>query len=204
MDSEFIKSTLLMLTLLNPFLLFIYLLDIIRNYTEKDFKHVLIRAGLISFVIFLLFSIVGEQIFTRVFQARYASFQIFGGMVFLSVGFRLVFQGNSAFRALKGSPQHIAGAIAMPIMVGPATVSASILAGEKLNILLAAFSIFLAISVSVLVMILLKHLHDYVQPRKERLVERYVEIMGRITALFVGTFSIDMIMKGLYAWINQF
>jgi hypothetical protein len=50
----------------------------------------------------------------------------------------------------------------------------------------------------------MKKIHDYVRPRNARLIERYVEIAGRITALYVGTVSVDMIMHGLHAWMQKF
>ncbi len=45
---------------------------------------------------------------------------------------------------------------------------------------------------------------DFVRPRNEKLIERYVEVMGRVTALVVGTYSIEMIMQGLIAWADIF
>jgi multiple antibiotic resistance protein len=51
-------------------------------------------------------------------------------------------------------------------------------------------------------MILLKILHNFISSRKEKLIERYIEITGRITALIVGTFSIEMILQGLMAWLK--
>jgi hypothetical protein len=49
-------------------------------------------------------------------------------------------------------------------------------------------------------MIVLKYLHDYVRVRNDELVQRYIDIAGRVTALVVGTFAIEMIMRGLVAW----
>ena len=46
----------------------------------------------------------------------------------------------------------------------------------------------------------MKYLYDYVRERNELLVQRYIEIAGRITALIVGTFAIEMIMRGLEGW----
>jgi multiple antibiotic resistance protein len=58
--------------------------------------------------------------------------------------------------------------------------------------------------ISVALMILLKSLHDYVRTANGRLVQRYIEIAGRITALYVGTVSVEMIMQGLRAWVQTF
>jgi small neutral amino acid transporter SnatA (MarC family) len=33
-------------------------------------------------------------------------------------------------------------------------------------------------------------------------VQRYVEVAGRVMALVVGTFAIEMIMQGVQAWLH--
>lgn len=53
-------------------------------------------------------------------------------------------------------------------------------------------------------MIGLKVLHDLVRPKREPLIEKYIEITGRITALFVGTISVEMIMQGVRTWVHKF
>jgi len=201
-SGEFIRSVALLLMLLNPFLLIIYLIDLVQEMAPQVFRRVMIRAGIISGGIFLVFGLLGDMIFRDLLQARFASFQVFGGIIFLLIGIQFVFSGPGALRQLRGSPQHLAGAIAMPIMIGPATVSASIVIGNRLPMLLAVSAILLAVIITVVTMILLKGLHDFVRPRNESLIERYIEIMGRITALVVGTYSIEMIMQGVAEWMG--
>ena len=53
-------------------------------------------------------------------------------------------------------------------------------------------------------MIMLKSLYDYVRTAHEELVQRYIEIAGRVTALYVGTVSVEMIMQGLKSWVEKF
>ena len=91
----------------------------------------------------------------------------------------------------------------MPVMIGPGTISAAVIIGKRLEPLLACLSVVVAIFLSLLIVVLLKHLHDYVLPRKEALIERYIEIFGRITALYIGTVAIEMIMLGLATWMNK-
>lgn len=199
----FISSLLLLLMLLNPFLLIIYLIDLVQDLEIGEFSRVMIRAGLISSVVFSLFALLGDVIFEDLLQARFASFQIFGGIIFLLIGIQFVFTGPGALRSMRGAPEHIAGSVAMPIMIGPGTVSASILAGSRLPPLQAVTGIALTVLITVVVVLLLKWLHDFVKPRNERLIERYVEVMGRVTALVVGTYSIEMIMQGLASWLEK-
>ena len=198
----FIKSFLLLFMLLNPFLLIIYLVDLVQEMELRDFSRVLNRAGLISSGIFIGFALLGDLIFKNLLQAQFASFQIFGGIIFLLIGMQFVFKGPEAIKNMRGKPEHIAGAIAMPIMIGPGTVSASILAGQQLQPLWAIIAICLAVGLVVIIMIGLKKLHDIVRTRNEPLIERYVEVAGRVVALVIGTYSIEMIMQGLSHWIN--
>jgi multiple antibiotic resistance protein len=36
------------------------------------------------------------------------------------------------------------------------------------------------------------------------MLERYIEVAGRITALVVGTFALEMIMQGAEGWLRTF
>ena len=56
----------------------------------------MIRAHVISGVVFVFFSVEGESIFEYVFKVRFASFLIFGGIIFLMIGMRSVFSGQMA------------------------------------------------------------------------------------------------------------
>lgn len=199
----FISSLLLLLMLLNPFLLIIYLIDLVQDLEIGEFSRVMFRAGLISTTVFAVFALLGDVIFEDLLQARFASFQVFGGIIFLLIGIQFVFTGPGALRSMRGAPEHIAGSVAMPIMIGPGTVSASILAGSRLPPLQAVAGIALTVLITVAVVLLLKWLHDFVKPRNEKLIERYVEVMGRVTALVVGTYSIEMIMQGLAGWLEK-
>ena len=198
----FTKSFLLLFMLLNPFLLIIYLVDIVQEMEFRDFFRVLNRAGWISSGIFIGFALLGDLVFENLLQAQFASFQIFGGIIFLMIGMQFVFKGPDAIKSMRGKPEHIAGAIAMPIMIGPGTVSASILAGQQLQPLWAVGAILLAVGLVVVIMIGLKKLHDIVRTRNEPLIERYIEVAGRVVALVIGTYSIEMIMQGVSQWMS--
>jgi len=198
------KDFLLFFTLMNPFLMSIYLIDLIMTMEAKAFAKVLIRGSTIATCAFLVFAIVGEALFRQVLQVRFESFQIFGGIVFLIIGLRFVFQGSSALANLRGDPEHLAGSIAMPFMIGPGTVSASVVVGTHQPALLAASVLVSVMVITAVLLILLKALHDFVKQRNARLINRYVEIVGRISALLTGTIALDMILSGVEGWWHGF
>ncbi|MDA3928669.1 MAG: hypothetical protein PF541_06885 [Prolixibacteraceae bacterium] len=200
---DIIQSIILLLVLLNPFLIIVYLIDIVKKKTAKEFSRILIRAGIISFVVFSSFAILGDTIFRNVFNASFASFQVFGGIVFLLTGIQFIFKGSASIEALRGESKHIAGAIAMPIFIGPGTISYSVIIGERLNTPKAVFAIAITVLICVSMIFLLKKLHDRIHGKKEELIEQYIDIAGRVIALLLGTVSIELIMSGLNFWINE-
>ncbi|MDA3893591.1 MAG: hypothetical protein PF517_18150 [Salinivirgaceae bacterium] len=80
---EIILSIILLLVLLNPFLNIVFLVGIVKKKTMIGFSKILLRAGIISFVVFSAFAIIGDAIFSNVFNASFASFQILEGVSFL-------------------------------------------------------------------------------------------------------------------------
>jgi len=201
---DLLRSLALLLVLLNPFLVIIYLIDVVQKLDRKQFVRVLIRAGLIATAVFCCFAVLGDTVFSSVMHVNFASFQIFGGVVFLLIGLQFVFRGPAAIEILRGESQHLTGAIAMPILIGPGTISASVIIGQRHEMMPACGVVLAAVLVSILIMIGLKSLHDFVRPKREQLIQRYIEIAGRITALFVGTVSVEMIMQGIRAWAATF
>lgn len=197
---EFIEGLTLMLVLFNPFLMSVYLIDFIRELSIGTFARVLLRASLISVTVFLIFAFFGDRLFQVVFHVRFESFLIFGGLVFLFIGLRFVFLGADAMKGIRGEAQHVSGSIAMPFMIGPGTVSASVLIGSRMNFPEASLAIGMGVLASVGMLVAVKFGYDYAKLRREDLIERYLDLAGRLSALFIGTFAIEMILQGLDSW----
>jgi len=74
-------------------------------------------------------------------------------------------------------------------------------AGARLDRPSAVLAIGLATLTALALMLLFKWVHDVLQARHERLLDRYTEIAGRATALFAGSFAVDMILRGVEDWL---
>lgn len=197
----FAKSVLLIFILLNPFILSVYLEQVIRALSLREFSRQMVRAGVISLVVFLLFAWGGEAVFEDVMQVSFAAFLVFGGIIFLVVGIRLILGVKHPLQALDPEAGEVSGAIAMPFIVGPGTISAAVFAGSELGMVQASTAIFAGLGLAIGAMLIIKWLHDYVRTRNERLVTRYTEVAGRVTALFTGTFAIELIFTGMERWL---
>ncbi|ENU74381.1 hypothetical protein F977_01023 [Acinetobacter baumannii NIPH 2061] len=116
MVSPYLHSFALFFSLLNPFLMSIYMIGLIRHSETKVFNKALIQGSLIAYIVFMLFAWGGEAIFSKYLNVRFEAFQIFGGLIFLVIGYRYVFQGADTIGEMRGAPEHLAGTIAMPYL----------------------------------------------------------------------------------------
>ena len=195
--SESLHAFALFFSLLNPFLMSIYMLGIIRNSEARVFNRALIQGSLISFVVFIIFAKTGEAFFHDVLHVRFESFQIFGGIIFLVIGYRYVFEGADTIGVMRGAPHHLAGTIAMPFMIGPGTISAAVITGIQLSLWQLVLVIFVTLFLTCSLLILMKYAHDHLQHRHSNYIDLYVDIVGRLAALLIGTIAIDMIVTGV-------
>ena len=136
-------------------------------------------------------------IFRDYLQVRFASFQIFGGIVFLLIGLRYVFSGAHAIESMCDNPAAIAGSIAMPIMIRPGTVSAAVVIGTRLQLPGAAAVIVGTLVLTFAVLVAMKIAHDKLKEKHAAITDRYIDLVGRMSALLIGTIAIDMIVTGL-------
>ncbi|MFV5442107.1 MarC family protein [Acinetobacter oleivorans] len=203
MSSPFISTFILFFSLLNPFLMSIYMIGLIRHTETKVFNKALIQGGLIAYVVFLLFAWGGEAIFNRYLNVRFESFLIFGGLIFLVIGYRYVFQGADTIGEMRGAPEHLAGTVAMPFMIGPGTISAAVVTGMSMSIVEAAIVIALVLFLTCSILIAMKFSHDHLRYKHAKYIDRYFDIVGRLAALLIGTIAVDMIVNGVTRLIDK-
>lgn len=203
MLSQYTHAFALFFSLLNPFLMSIYMIGLIRHTETRVFNKGLIQGALIAFLVFLLFAWGGEAIFSKYLNVRFESFQIFGGLIFLVIGYRFVFQGADTIGEMRGAPEHLAGTIAMPFMIGPGTISAVVVTGMSMSIGEAALVIGLTLFLSCSILILMKFSHDHLRYKHAKYIDRYFDIVGRLSALLIGTIAIDMIVTGVTRLVDK-
>lgn len=200
--TAFLKSSLLLFVVLNPFALAVYLVDVFRSNSLAQVVRILLRAATIGAVVFSLFACSGQAVFADVLQVRFAAFQLFGGILFLLIALRFMLTGSQTLVVLRGPPGQVAGAIAMPFLIGPGTVSAATMAGLNLPVGAAVAAVACALGAVVLLLTLFKLFFDLVSGRNAPLVERYVEVASRVSAMMVGSIAIEMTFDGIEGWLH--
>ncbi|MFQ8636309.1 MarC family protein [Acinetobacter baumannii] len=119
------------------------------------------------------------------------------------IGYRYVFQGADTIGEMRGAPEHLAGTVAMPFMIGPGTISAAVVTGMSMSLLEAAIVIALVLFVSCSVLIAMKFSHDHLRYSHAKYIDRYFDIVGRLAALLIGTIAVDMIVNGVTRLIDK-
>lgn len=191
------------LAILNPFALCLYLVHVMEELSARDFFAVLVRASAISFCVFSLFAVAGEPLLVDVLGIRPEAMRIFGGVVFFIVAYGYVTKGYKAAVGLRGSLDELPSEIAVPFMIGAGTITQAVLLGKRLQAPFAVLVLFLGMLVSVLVVVVFKHTRDRMKGARERVFERYVNIVSRLNGLLIGAISTDMVVGGVrQLWVR--
>jgi multiple antibiotic resistance protein len=193
-----IAAILSFLVMLNPFALFLYLKPVMSDLSEADFRSVFLKASTISFSIFLVFLLLGDIVFQKVFRINFESFRIFGGIVLFSFAYIFIVQGKKAFIQIKGDLHDLASEIALPFMVGAGTISLTVLMAEQLVLWQGVLSLFLIMLINFFFIMGMKQIRSSMRSKKVQLAfDKNMELLLRINGFFLGAIGIDMIVTGI-------
>jgi multiple antibiotic resistance protein len=191
------NSLLPFLAILNPFALCLYLAGVMDDLESRSFTKVLFWASLISLVVFWLFAILGERLLVDVLGVRPEALRIFGGVIFFVVAYNYVTKGYRAAEVLRGSLEELPSAIALPFMIGAGTITQAILLGKKHGSYLSMFLLFVGLCICFFVVVSFKLIRDWLKDVREKVFERYVNILSRINGLLIGAISTEMVVSGV-------
>jgi len=194
----FLSLFISLMFLLNPFALFVYLNPIMEDLSPYDFFKVLFKATLISFIIFIIFSLFGKLIFSHVLHISIHAFRIFGGAVIFAMALTYIILGKQSLITLRGSLDDLASEIAMPFLVGAATISVCILIGEKFSPATSVILITLALATNYLMIVLLYYIKTKIPSKALRIAFNKVLVYSlRINGFFIGAIGVNMIIQGI-------
>ncbi|MBN1589137.1 MAG: MarC family protein [Pirellulales bacterium] len=193
----FSRSLVAFMAILNPFALSLYLAGLMDELDRKQFFSVLLQASLISSAVFFLFAWCGEPLLVDFLAVEPSALRVFGGLIFVIVAYNYVTQGYKATVFLRGDLEGLPSSIALPFMIGAGTITQAILTGKRHNTDSAFIIIACAIVLSFLIVAAFKITRDHMSGPRERVFQRYVNILARLNGLIIGAISIDMIAEGL-------
>lgn len=184
-------------TLMNPVAIFVYLIPLKQQRGLDDFTRILVRASLITFIIYSVFALFGEAIFTEILQVNFRSFQVFGGLVLTGLSFNYLVAGKRKMIKTEGEIYDIAAETALPYMVGTGTITMSILIGRALGNLPAILTVGGVIAISFAIIMTLALIRQGMKRRIKDRLDQNLQVFMRLNGFFVGAIGVDLIVQGI-------
>jgi len=188
-----LDNILLFVVLINPISKVIIILGFNEGVGEKEeLEKIALKSTIASLLILISFVYAGTFILKNVFRIHIFSLQISAGIVLFLIGLRALQKGN--FFEIN-SNNKLSGIyvtpIALPMIAGPATITAAILQSSLFGSSVVSMSIFIALMINLLIMLITIKIHSFL--RRWGLMDFLVKITG----LFVASIGADMILLGI-------
>lgn len=195
----FFSAFLAFLALVNPVQKLFVVFSLKDNYTASELKKIVTRATITALGILILFLFLGDIILNYVFNLQIYAFQITCGVVLFYNGFMGLQKG--AFLSIDKETKIediIAVPIAVPMIAGPATITAAV----TMPSIYGQATTLLAVVMAVLINLLIMRNAD----RIASLLVKYNILMPmiRITGLIVAAIGTQMIFNGIATFVQYF
>lgn len=198
-----VKLLIYFAVLLNPFSQVLYLWNVMDQFDWREFARIYARASILSYLVYGLFVLSGEFLIVDVFQVRLDAMRIFGGLIILTVGYRYIVNGEGSSLLFRGKAEDLAPEISLPYMIGPGTIWVSILIGRTDQYVLGLGGIALLLVLNFWGVALIHLMIHVLTARGEAALSKYLGILMRLNALFIGAIGVEMILTGIDGAIHS-
>lgn len=167
------------------------LLSVLKRYSEKKQRKIIIRECLIAFVILNIFLFFGYKIL-EFLNLQQESVTIAGGIILLIIGIRMIFPKPEGIMGSTGDEEPMLVPIAIPMIAGPSVLAFLILMAknEPGHLGTSFISLTVAWLSSAVIMILAPYLYKVLRNRGLKAIER---LMGMILVIM----AVQMLINGI-------
>ena len=156
----------------------------------KQERKVYNTAVLVGFVLLLVFAFTGQEIFT-LFGVSIYSFEIAGGILLLIIAIRILVTGSMHENV--ESPESMGAVpIAMPLLVGPGAITATILNLQTFGTAVAVLSVMVVLAVTWIILRFIDRLYGF-------LGKTGAMVIARVMALLIAAIAVQYIVNGITA-----
>ncbi|MBE9488335.1 MAG: MarC family protein [Bacteroidetes bacterium] len=195
----FLSAFLAFLALVNPIQKLFVVFSLQENYTPSELKKIVTKSTITALGILILFLFLGIFILNYIFNLEIYAFQVTCGVVLFYNGFMGLQKG--AFLTIDKDTSVediIAVPIAVPMIAGPATITAVVTMPSIYGQLTTFLAMTLAILVNYLIMLNAHRIGEI-------LVKKNIMMpMIRITGLIVAAIGSQMVFNGIHTFISNF
>jgi len=194
-----IGSFVALLALINPIQKIFVITSLQGQFSDKELRYLSAKSTLTALIILIFFLFLGHLIFNYVFHIQLYAFQVTCGVVLfyngingLQKGAFLQIDQNVKLADLSAVP------IAMPMIAGPATITAVVTFPAHYGKITTIIAIVMALSVNLLLMLFAKNIG--------KAFSRFnlMNALIRITGLIVATIGVQMVFNGITTFVGTF
>ena len=194
----FLRCFVAFIALVNPIQKVFVVNSLQQQFDDQSTKTISIRSTLTALLILIIFLLVGQLIFNYVFHIELYAFQITCGVVLfyngisgLQSGQFLRIDKNVTIKDITAVP------IAIPMIAGPATITAAVTFPAHYGHFVTVISIIFALAINLIFMLYARNIG--------RLLNRFnlMNPLIRIFGLIVATIGVQMILNGMGGFIEK-
>jgi multiple antibiotic resistance protein len=182
------KTIIVLFIIVDPFGNIPIFAALTKDMDQKQCRKTFNTASIVSFVVLLVFALLGQVIFS-VFNISIDSFEVAGGILLFIIAIRILISGGS--HEYVDSPESIGAVpIAMPLLVGPGAITTSILSLQQYGAAVTTLAILVVI---LLTWVILR----YIGVVYRILGKTGSVVIARAMALIIAAIAIQYILVGL-------
>ena len=200
--TTFLNNFLLIFVAIDPFALIPIFAGITHGLKKNEIKRIYLRATLISFIILLFFSLLGQELLNGM-GININSFKIIGGLFLIFIAFEMVFEKRDERRQnLADSAIDEISAIslatfplAIPLIAGPGAITITMLIAEKSEPeLISRVISFLPVMLSVI----LAGVCMWLSSKFVEIISlSLLSVIQRVFGLLLGALAIEYVISGI-------
>ncbi len=188
----FLSSLVAFLALVNPVHKILVVNILQEQFTIKQLRFLSIKSTLTAFIILILFLFLGHAIFSYVFHIQLYAFQITSGIVLIYTGLLGLQRGEFIRMEKNIRLMDVASVpIAIPMIAGPATITAAVTFPADYGKVITIVSIFFALVINLVIML---YAHSIGKVLRKY---NFMSALIRITGLIVATIGLQLILNGI-------
>ncbi|WRQ32842.1 MarC family protein [Bacteroidales bacterium MB20-C3-3] len=200
MDLSFnliINCFIAMIALVNPFQKVFVVTSLQKQFDIKSTRFISVKATITALLILLIFLFSGQAILHDVFRIEIYAFQVTCGVVLFYNGLNGLQKGTFINIEKQLSLREISAVpIALPMIAGPATITAAVTFPADYGHISTIIAIVLSLGINLIFMIYAAQIGRFLE--RFNLLNPLVRIFG----LIVATIGIQMVLNGLRGFIG--
>jgi multiple antibiotic resistance protein len=184
-----IRHGLLLLSVVNPIGNIPIFADLTRELEQRERGRVMNLAVLISWLLVVVFALVGDWSLKNLFGVTLGELEIAGGILLFVIALRNVLPTGLPYRQPKDSTMLAVFPIAFPLLVGPGAITLTIITTQQIGHLL----MIVTAAATFAIVLLITRYADFLM----RLIGPYAAmIVARLLFIFLAAKAVDMVLDG--------